>query len=325
MRPVRRARAAAFALAGASVATALAAPPAADVRPIVAEYARAFDRGDYPGAITLARRRMAAAPGDVGAQIVLARAEAALGRFEAAYQEFRKVLARQPGNTDALYYVTILGGVLAQAEYDRLLVVAPDSPRAHQIRGDLHLAQDRPTDAEAEYKAGLTAAPASLDLLIALGDLTRRQGRYEDAISYYRRAAAVSPRHFDVLYGLGVALSFQRDHAAAIVSLRQALAAEPSSASAHLALGHALLQSGDPAAAVVELEKAAALEPRVLQAHYLLGRAYTAVGRTQDAAGAFDRVKTLVEAQRLDPDAAGSSADAAGEMPPVPAPSPEGR
>ena len=305
--------------------TAIAAPPATAPRPVMAEYARAFDRGDYPGAITLARRRIAAAPADVGAQIVLARAEAALGRFEAAYQGLRKVLAREPRNTDALYYVAILGGVLAQAEYDRLLALAPDSPRAHQLRGDLYQAQERPSDAETEYKAGLAKGPASLDLLLALGDLTRHQARFEEALAYYERAQQVSPRHYDVLYGLGVAHSYQRDYAPAIASFREALAIDPSSAPAHLALGHALLQSGQAAAAVPELERAAALEPKMLQAHYLLGRAFTTLGRSQEAAAVFEKVKTLSQSQSLDAEAARQSADPLGQTKaPVPLPSPPG-
>jgi tetratricopeptide (TPR) repeat protein len=323
MRPSPRARLAAIALSGASFAPAIAAPSAAPPRPVATEYARAFDRGDYPRAVTLARRRIAAAPADVGAQILLARAEAALGRFEAAYQGLRKVLARDARNTDALYYVTILGGVLAQAEYDRLLSVAPDSPRAHQLLGDLYQAQERPSDAETEYKAGLAKGPASLDLLIALGDLTRHQARFEESVGYYERARKVSPRHYDVLYGLGVAHSYQRQYGAAIASFREALLLDPSAAPTRLALGHALLQSGQAAAAVSELERAAALEPRMLQAHYLLGRALTALGRSQEAAAVFEKVKALGQGQGLDAEAAQQSADPLGQTrQPIPLPSP---
>src|ERR1043165_2689316 len=85
-----------------AIGLAAAAPPPA---PTTAQCARAFDRGDYALAIELARQRLAVAPADVSAQIVMARAEAARGRFEVAYQGLRKVLARAPGDTDALYYM----------------------------------------------------------------------------------------------------------------------------------------------------------------------------------------------------------------------------
>jgi protein O-GlcNAc transferase len=286
------------------LAPAATAAPVRITSPPEAAAARAFDRGDYAQAIALARQRLRSLPRDTNARLVLARAEAALGRFEDAYQSFRRVLALQPRNTDALYYLSILGGVLAQSEYDRLLAQAPDSPRAHQLRGDLHVAQERPADAEAEYKAALEAAPASLDVLIALGDLTRHQSRFEDALGYYGRAAELGPRRYEVVYGTGVCHSYLRDYAPAIASFREAVRLDPASAPAHLALGHALLQSGQTAAAVPELESAARLEPRMLQAQYLLGRAYRTLGRVQDAEAAFARVKDLAAGQAQDAAAA---------------------
>lgn len=293
---------AASALAVLLVPAATAAPVRVAAPPEAA--ARAFDRGDYAQAVALARQRLRSLPRDTSARIVLARAEAALGRFEDAYQSFRRVLALQPRNTDALYYLAILAGVLAQTEYDRLFAQAPDSPRAHQLRGDLHVAQERPVEAEAEYKAALEAAPASLDVLIALGDLTRHQSRFEDALGYYGRAAEIAPHNYDVLYGSGVCRSYRQEYPPAIESFHEALRVDPSSAPAHLALGHALLQSGQAAAAVPELETAARLEPRMLQAQYLLGRAYRTLGRTQDAEAAFARVKKLVDGQAQDAAAA---------------------
>jgi tetratricopeptide (TPR) repeat protein len=313
------------AIAGLLAPVAFAATPVRTTPPPEASAAaRAFDRGDYPQAIVLARQRLTVLPRDTSARLVMARAEAALGRFESAYQGFRKVLAVQPRNTDALYYLSILGGVLAQGEYDRLLAHAPDSPRAHQLRGDLHAAQERPAEAEAEYKAALDAAPASLEVLIALGDLTRRQSRFEDALGYYGRASELAPHNYDVLYGIGVCRSYRQEYAPAIKSFREALRLDPSSAPAHLALGHALLQSGQAAGAVPELETAAKLEPRMLQAQYLLGRAYRLLGRTQEAEATFARVQKLVQGQAASDVEAAQSSDPLGQQKrPEPPPPPD--
>jgi tetratricopeptide (TPR) repeat protein len=285
-------------LLAALAAAASATPPRGTVPPSeTADAARAFDRGDYAQALTLARRRLAAVPRDARARLVMARAQAALGDFEGAYAGFRRALALDPRSTDALYYLAILGGVLAQGEYDRLLAQAPGSSRARQLLGDLHSAQHRPAEAEAEYKAALDGAPGSLEVLIALGDLTRRQSRLEEALAYYARAAEIAPKDYDVLYGIGVCRSYRQEYAAAIESFRAALGVDPSSAPARLALGHALLQSGQAAAAVPELESAARLEPRMLQAQYLLGRAYRLLGRTEEAGATMARVQQLVQGQ----------------------------
>ena len=264
-------------------------PPAAP-----GEWTRAFQRGDYPRAIALAGERIRAQPGDIEARLVLARAEAAQGRFEAAYEGFRKASRIDPRSTDALYYLGITAGVLAQSEYDRLFTLAPGSARAHQLQGDSYEAQGQRREAEAEYEAALLANPKSVEVLIALGDLTRRDAAYDEAIAYYSRAAELAPKSYDVLYGLGVCHSFRQEHAKAVEYFRQALRREPDSAPAHLALGSSLLQTGQTPAAVIELEAARRLEPRMRQAYFLLGRAYLALGRAPEAAAAFARVQELV-------------------------------
>lgn len=315
-----RALAAITAMATCLAAGPRAATPATASPPAVTAAARAFDRGEYPRAIALARQRLAALPRDAAARIVMARAQAALGDFAAAYDGFRRVLQVDPRNTDALYYLAILGGVLAEGEYERLLARAPDSPRAHQLRGDLHSSQQRPAEAEAEYKAALQGAPGSVEVLIALGDLTRRQSRFEEALGYYERAAAIAPHDYDVLYGIGVCRSYRQEYAPAIESFRAALRVDPSSAPAHLALGHALLQSGQAAAALPELETAAKLEPRMLQAQYLLGRALRLVGRAEEAEAAFARMQKLVQGQTASEVDAAQSRDPLGQQGPEPPP-----
>jgi tetratricopeptide (TPR) repeat protein len=271
---------------------ALPAAPASST-PAAAECARAFDRGDYPRAVTLARARLAVQPRDVGTHLVLARAEAALGRLDAAYDGFRQALRVEPRNADALYYLGITAGVLAQREHERLFALAPGSSRAHQLLGQSYEAQARPHEAVAAYKAALEADPRSVELLVALGDLMRSQLQLEEAVAYYTQAAALAPRRYDVLYGLGVAHSFRREYGPAIERLRQALAVDPASATARFNLGRSLLMSGEAQAAAAELEAVTAREPRMREAYYMLGRAYQSLGRAPEAERAFARVREL--------------------------------
>jgi len=263
------------------------------------EYARAFHRGDYAGAMALAAERLKAQPGDVQARIVLARADAARGRFEAAYAGFRKALDIDPHSTDALYYLGITAGVLAQAEYERLFALAPGSARAHQLLGQSYQAQGRTAEAEAELKAAIEAGPPTAEVLTALGDIARRSRLdFAEARTYYARAIELAPGSYEALYGVGVCDSYAGEHAKAIESFRRALRVAPASAPARLALGISLLQTGDAAAAVTELEEAAKLEPRMRQAYYQLGRAYQILGRSQEAEAAFARVQELIQQER---------------------------
>jgi cytochrome c-type biogenesis protein CcmH/NrfG len=280
-----------FLLAATGAPTTLAGGPDAD------ESRRAFHRGDYERAAALATAEIAAHPRDVAAQVVLARAQAALGRFDLAFLEFQKALRLAPGNQDALYYLGITSSVLAQAEYERLFTLAPDSARAHQLLGETLLAQEKTAEAERELQAALAKSPRSVELLVALGDLNRKTLHYPEAASYYERARDLAPGNYDVLYGLGVCHTFRGQQAQAIALFREALRREPGSPSARLALGIALLQTGQPAEAAKELEAAAAAEPGMRQAHYQLGRAYQALGRTKEAEAAFARVQEIVKQQ----------------------------
>jgi tetratricopeptide (TPR) repeat protein len=262
------------------------------------EYARAFHRGDYAKAAEFAAERLKARPGDVAAQVVLARAEAAMGRFEAAYAGFRKALELDSRSADALYYLGVTAGVLAQAEYDRLFAMAPGSARAHQLRGRSYQAQDRTAEAEAAFKAALEAGPPTADVLVALGDLRRSKLAFAEARGYYSRALELAPRNYDALYGAGACDSYAGDHAKAVGFFEQAVRIAPGSAPARLALGISLLQTGVTAAAVTELEAAAKLEPRMRQAYYQLGRAYQVLGRSAEAEAAFARVQDLLQQER---------------------------
>jgi cytochrome c-type biogenesis protein CcmH/NrfG len=243
--------------------------------------------------VTLAQTRVRAVPRDVGTHIVLARAQAAQGRFEEAYDTFRRALRLEPRNADVLYYLGITAGVLAQSEYERLFALAPESARARQLQAQSFQAQDRPHEAAAAYRAALEKEPRSVELLVELGDLMHSQMQLEEALSYYTRAAAEAPRRYDVLYGLGVAHAYRREYAPAVERLREALAVDPSSAPARFNLGRALLLGGQAAAAVAELEAVTAREPRMREAFYMLGRAYQTLGRGDEAQRAFARVREL--------------------------------
>jgi tetratricopeptide (TPR) repeat protein len=267
------------------------------------DYTRAFYRGEYSQAIALATEILKDKPTDVPARIVHARAEAALGRFDAAFEGFREALRLAPHDPDALYYVGVTAGVLAQLEYERLLTLAPGSARAHQLLGESLEAQGRSLEAEAEYEAALEVDPGSVEVLAALGDLARTdlaqsKERFAEARAYYSRALERAPDNYDALYGLGACDAFADDHAKAVQLFRRALGADPDSAPVRLGLGISLLQTGQAAAAVTELETAAGLEPRMREAWYHLGRAYQALGRSREAELAFARVQELLREER---------------------------
>jgi tetratricopeptide (TPR) repeat protein len=239
----------------------------------------------------------------VAAWVVRARAEAALGRFDAAYAGFREALRLAPEDPTTLYYLGVTAGALAQVQYDRLLAEAPSSARAHQVLGQSYEAQGKTPEAEAEYRAALEKNPALVEALVALGDLARGDlarsaERLAEAHDYYARALEKAPRNYDALYGLGACEALSGEHRRAIDLFRRALKEAPDSAPARLALGISLLQTGETTAAVAELEAAARLEPGMRQAHFHLARAYHSLGRTEDSERAVARFQELAREEQ---------------------------
>jgi tetratricopeptide (TPR) repeat protein len=262
-----------------------------------AESLKALYQGDYQRAAALAAGYLKTHPNDAQMRVILARVELARGEFQAACDELRRTLNADPHNIDALYYLGMVAGVLAQQEYERLYALAPDSARVHQLLGEAAFAQENQTEAEREFFSALRINPRSVDVLTALGELKRSQSKFDEALEYYSRAEAVGPLSYGIAYGLGACYSYKQDHERAVAYFRQAVSLDADSGAGHFALGNALFQSGQTEAAITELKAALALEPKLKQAYFLLGRAYQKLGQQDAARQAFRKLDELTRAE----------------------------
>ena len=273
---------------------ALAIPCAAQTSGL-RESEKALFRGEAQRAETLVANWLKTHPRDTNAQVLLARATMAQGKFQAAYEYLRRALTIDPHHLDALYYLGVVAGALTQIEYQQLYALAPNSDRVHQLLAESLQAQDKPTEAEAEYKAALAANPKSLEVLVALGELKRLQSQFAEAATYYHQAVALAPDNYDGLYGLGACLAYQQDHLPAIAYFRRAIVVEPNAAEAKFALGNSLFQLRQFAAAEPVLKAAITIEPKLRQAYFLLGQIYQRAGRKNEAQAAFAKFEQLAQ------------------------------
>src|SRR5882762_5643212 len=74
----------------------------------LSESTKAFYRGDYLRAAELAEKHLRAYPKDIPVRLILARAELAQGKFQQAFERLQSVLASDPKNMDALYYLSLI-------------------------------------------------------------------------------------------------------------------------------------------------------------------------------------------------------------------------
>ncbi len=261
------------------------------------ECTRAFYRGDYVQAAELAEKHLRQHPGDSPVRMVLARAGLAQGKFQQAFEGFQKVLASDPKNIDALYYLSIIARELSHREYERLFSLAPDSDRVHKLLGEAALAAENKSEAEEEFQKALKANPRSIEVSTELAELKRSQSKFDEAIVYYTQAEQIGPLNYEIAYGLGACYTYKQDYSRAIEWLRKAVALAPDSAAGRFALGNALFQNGQPEAAIPELNVSLQIEPRMKQAYFLLGRAYSRVGRLDEAKAALKKLDELNRAE----------------------------
>jgi len=265
--------------------------------PALVESTKAFYRGDYSGAAELAEKHLRTYPKDVPVRLILARAELAQGRYQQAFEGLQRVLASDPKNIDALYYMSVIARELSHREYERLFSVAPDSDRAHQLLGEAALAAQNRSEAEEEFKQALKSNPRSIDAATELAELKRSQSKFDEAIDYYAQAEKTGPLNYEIAYGLGACYTYKQEYSTAIEWLRKAVALAPDSAAGRFALGNALFQSGQFNAAIPELDASLRLEPRMKQAYFLLGRAYSKLGRQEEAKAALKKLDELNRAE----------------------------
>jgi tetratricopeptide (TPR) repeat protein len=259
---------------------------------------KALYSNDYVQSASLAARYLKAHPGSSQGLVVLARAEMAQGKVDQAYLTLQKALRANPRNIDALYYTGLLCRVLSQAQFERLLALAPESARAHQLLAESHLARQDQARAEEEYKAALNANPRLVEVLNALGELKQRQYKFEEAVEYYAQASILQPRDYDSAYGLGSCYLYLQQPTQAVEHLRRAVSIDPASAPARLALGDAYLRAGEPSEAIRELQKGVSLDSNMRQAYVLLARAYGKTGQSQEAQAALAKSAAILEKEK---------------------------
>ena len=138
---------------------------------------------------------------------------------------------------------------IAQQFATKALELDPQLPLAHELLGEIALAQEHLDVAIAEFEKEQVRNPLEASIYDRLGDAYTRAGDYIKAQQ----------------------------------SLQRALLLEPTATGPYILLGKVLLRLQDPASAAMYLERAEKMDPNNFMTHSLLGQAYRSLGRTEDA------------------------------------------
>jgi tetratricopeptide (TPR) repeat protein len=186
-----------------------------------------------------------------------------------------------PTNVELLYTSYRIHSDLAHEAVLSMAVVAPDSPRMHQmmahelakqgntaaaianyreaIKIDPHLpgihfelaeilnaasSTENQEEIEKEYKAALTANPFDEKAECRLAEIARRKNDLKEAYARYSRALELQPKDAEAAAGLAKVLASMNEREKALELYRKALQLEPTNATVHFQLSTLYRQMG---------------------------------------------------------------------------------
>jgi len=217
----------------------------------------------------------------------LGRAHLRGGQVEEAQAEFRKALALDPNNADALLNlggIARLRGNTAEAEryVEQALRVNPNSTAALAELAELKRERGEHDESVRLYREALSLDDSTPALYLGLGDSLQRGGQYAEAAAVFQRVLELDPDSFEARYNLGVTAGQQQrfDEAARHYEAALALAPDhPHAVSALNNLANLHLTRGEQDLAIARFEQAVKASPRHFESRFNLAVQYLQTDR----------------------------------------------
>ena len=213
------------------------------------------------------------------------------GRLKEAEAGYRRVLATQPGDPDALHYLGLIAhqsGRYADAvDLIRQAIAARPRPTFWYNLAQAHLAQRDAAAAEDALKQTLAAVPDHAEALFHLGGLCRARGDVPAAIDCYRRAVAAKAPFADAQVNLGMLLNEAGDPTQAIAHLEAADRLRPNDPEILNNLG-LVRKRIDPLRAIEDFRRALGADPKFAVAAASLAALLISLGRHREAISALE-------------------------------------
>lgn len=202
----------------------------------------AQEKGDFARAIALfgdALRNGGSHP-EIYSQ--LARTHNLAGNRDAALENYKKALAIDPVNIDALCNSANIMGQIglfndALINYRAALERSPESPTIHYNAGTLHLQQFQPEKAIPYFESAIRLQPDHASAHNSLGVALTDSGRPESAIGCFRKAHELDNQFVEPLFNLHGTYLDQGDTEASLKCLAEAAAIAPGNLTYQFFLG----------------------------------------------------------------------------------------
>lgn len=240
------------------------------------------------------RQILAQQPNDAQALYYLGLIAHQVGRHAAAVDLVRRSIALWPDNAEAHYNLGIVlfeNGLLAEAiaAYRQAIALNPNNAEAHTNLGVALLDNGQSDEAIASFRRAIAINPGLAKTWYDLGNALQADGQMDEAIAAFGRAIAINPDVADVHCNLGNVLNARGQSEEAVSAYRRCIVLNPDHAQAYSNLGGALRDKGEIEHAIVAFRRAIALKPEFAEAHNNLGIALKEKGDTDAAIAAFGR------------------------------------
>ena len=189
-------------------------------------------------------------------------------------------------------------GRLAEAEaiYRKILAAEPRNAEAVHLLGLVAQQVGRHSDAILLFQRSVAINPQRAQAFAALGASLGVTGRLHEAQEALRRAVQIDPALADAHLNLGNTLEATGQPEQAIASYERALRANPGEQTAHTAhgnLGRVLMSLGRPQDAIADFAAAVQLRPNHAPNHFYLGLALERAGWRNDAVASYRQAVAL--------------------------------
>jgi tetratricopeptide (TPR) repeat protein len=194
---------------------------------------------------------------------------------------------------DALYTQAHTAEQKSHDAFARVLSIAPDSYRAHQIMADAFVLQQQDDRAIAEYRILLQQKPDLPGVHEAIGSALMRSGKSAEAAQQFQAELALQPRSAAVNTLLGQALLAMGNDDQAEQALHHTLTMDRPPPDAYLLLGKLELHRNHYRAAADDLTRYLSMRKNDATAYYLLSRAWHGLGEKQQMNQALSQYEKL--------------------------------
>ena len=220
------------------------------------------------------------------------------GRLSEAEAHYRRVLAAETRNAEALHLLGVLAHQAGRFEaaiesIGGAIAAGPGIALFHNSMGAALKALDRLDEAIGHYRQALSLDSAYVDAHVNLGNALHASDDLGAAIAQYEHAVALAPSYAEAHAALGGAQAETGESSRAAQSLRRAIELDPGSTEAHNNLAILLAAEGQREQAIDHYRRAIAGRPDIIGIQFNLGVLLRDEGHAMEAAECFGKAAAL--------------------------------